>query len=188
MLNNQPIKIIAGLGNPGSRYQSTRHNAGFQCLDSLAKKMDLSWQENKKFNSHIASRAGIVLIKPQAFMNRSGQSLGKYLRYHKLLPKSMILIRKNSDLTGLLTVIHDDLDIELGQWKKSADSRSAGHNGVQSVIQELKTKNFDRYRIGIKNRRPEQMPASKYVLQKFSPEEEPAVKEAITGIIQDLGL
>ena len=116
-------------------------------------------------------------------MNNSGQAIALFMNYYKLLPKKLNLIKeKNANLSQILTVIHDDLDIELGKFKISANSRSAGHKGVQSIIDHLKTKNFKRIRIGIKNNKPEQMPMEKYVLQKFSEEEMEIINEALQKI------
>ena len=100
------------------------------------------------------------------------------------LPKKLgLLQKKDSNLSGVFTVIHDDLDIELGKYKISVDSRSAGHNGVQSIINHLKTKNFKRIRIGIKNKKPAQMPAKQYVLQKFNEEELKNIKKTIISFL-----
>lgn len=184
------MKIIAGLGNPGEKYKLTRHNVGFMALDAIVKKLDLTWQNNKKFNALVTSlhpspcscpersrrkgegereRRQTILVKPQTFMNNSGQAVCAILSYYKLLPKKLgIFTSRDSDLSNMLTVIHDDIDIELGKYKISADSRSAGHKGVQSIINHLKTKNFKRIRIGIRTETVSQIPADKFVLQKFN--------------------
>ncbi|MCK4539705.1 aminoacyl-tRNA hydrolase, partial [Candidatus Parcubacteria bacterium] len=180
---NNSMKIIVGLGNPGEKYNNTRHNAGFIALDFLAKKENLVWKFDKKFNIDFIKHNDIFFIKPLTFMNNSGQAVALFMNYYKLLPKKIGLIKKkNSDLSQILTVIHDDLDIESGKYKISANSRSAGHRGVQSIIDHLKTKNFRRVRIGIKNNKPKQMPIEKYVLQKFS-EEEMGVIDGLIGEI-----
>ena len=139
------MKIIIGLGNPGKKYELTRHNVGFMALNAIAKKLGLSWQENKKFKAKIAKNQNLILVKPLTFVNNSGQAVQAVLSYYKLLPKKLgLLKKKNSDLSDILTVIHDDIDISLGKYKISIGSRSAGHNGVQSIISHLKTKNFNR--------------------------------------------
>lgn len=166
------MKIIVGLGNPGEKYKNTRHNAGFMLLDLLAKKYGETWQENKKFKAEICKTDDYLLVKPNTFMNNSGQSVQAVMSFYNLLPKKMgILKAKDSDLSDILTVVHDDLDIEFGKYKIVQDRGHAGHNGIKSIIQYLKTKNFQRIRIGIKGNKPDQMPTEKYVLQKFSPEE-----------------
>ncbi len=188
------MRIIIGLGNPGEKYNNTRHNVGFMALDLFAEKENLTWEFDKKFNINFIKNNNIFFIKPLTFMNNSGQALALFMNYYKLLPKKIGLIKeKNSDLSQILTVVHDDLDIELGKFKISADSRSAGHKGVQSIIDYLKTKNFKRIRIGIKNSKPEQMPidlprrnkmeAGKYVLQKFNKEEMEIINNLIPEII-----
>ena len=190
------MHIILGLGNPGKKYETTRHNAGFMAIDALAKKSGGSWETNKKFQAEICQTGDAILVKPQTFMNESGRSVQAILSYYKLLPKKFGLLKeKNSNLSEILTIIHDDLDIPLGQYKISVDSRSAGHNGVQSIINHLKTKNFRRIRIGIRAESAEKIPADlprrnemaagKFVLQKFSEEEVKAINSAIEKIIQE---
>lgn len=167
------MKFIIGLGNPGKEYENTRHDAGFMLIDKLAQEAGATWRENKKFKALIAEAAGIIFVKPQTFMNNSGESVSAILSYYKLLPKTLgILKNKNADLSEILTVIHDDLDINFGEYKISVDSRAAGHNGVQSIINHLKTQNFKRVRIGIKKSVDQEMiPTEKFVLMKFSKEE-----------------
>ena len=186
------MKIIVGLGNPGEKYKNTRHNAGFMAIDALARRLNLIWQKNKKFNAEIANAPlikgfrGIILIKPLTYMNNSGQAIQSVLSYYKLLPKKLGLLKqKDSDLSEILTVIHDDIDIELGKYKISADSRSGGHNGVQSIINNLKTKNFQRVRIGVKTEMLNKMPADKFVLQNFREEELNTINNLIPEIIKN---
>jgi peptidyl-tRNA hydrolase, PTH1 family len=180
------MKIIVGLGNPGEKYKNTRHNVGFMAVDALAKKLGLAWTENKKFRGQIAQSGNAILVKPQTFMNNSGQSVQAVLAYYKLLPKRLgIFQAKGSDLSEILTVIHDDIDIALGKHKISLDSRSAGHRGVESIINRLKTKNFKRIRIGIRTEMANKMPADKFVLQKFGEEELKTVDDLINKIIYE---
>ncbi|MHA1253645.1 MAG: aminoacyl-tRNA hydrolase [Candidatus Helarchaeota archaeon] len=187
------MKIIIGLGNPGKKYELTRHNAGFMAVEAMAERLNLSWENNKKFNSLICKDRDTLLVKPQTFMNNSGQAVQAILSYYKLLPKKSLLPSwlggdgggQNSDLANILTVIHDDIDIELGKFKISIDSRSAGHKGIESIINHLKTKNFKRVRIGINNNKPAQMPTEKYVLQKFSEEKLEIIKNIISVISQE---
>ena len=166
------FKIIAGLGNPGKQYQITRHNVGFLAIDYLAKQLGLLWQNNKKFSASIAKNNELILIKPLTYMNNSGQAIQAVLSFYKLLPKKFFLLTKaKTDLSSILTVIHDDLDIDFNKYKISVNSRSAGHNGVESIIKYLKTKNFTRIRIGIKNSVTTKIPLEKFVLQNFTQEE-----------------
>ncbi len=174
------MNIIVGLGNPGKEYQYTRHNFGFLAVDGLAKELDLDWKFQKKFNSLIAKGQDFFLIKPLTFMNRSGEAVEAFLSYYKLLPRKFGLIKKNnSDLSAFLTVVHDDLDIEFGKYKISVNSRSAGHKGVQSIIDCLGTKNFKRVRFGIKPTSVSRLPIEKYVLSRFDHKEKQVVNRVI---------
>jgi len=167
------MKIIVGLGNPGDKYKLTRHNIGFMILDAMAEELDLSWQFNKKFNAEIAKFNDSLLAKPQTFMNLSGESVRKILAFHKLAENSLI-------------VIHDDIDVDFGRYKIANDSRAAGHNGVQSIIDQLGTQKFTRYRIGVRNEQRNNIPADKFVLEKFSKEETGLLPEQIKKITKEL--
>jgi len=180
------MKIIVGLGNPGEQYEKNRHNIGFMALDLLLG--PVKWQSNKKFQALIYEVGDSLYIKPQTYMNKSGEAVRAVMSYYGLLPKKLgIFSKKDSDLNDVLTVIHDDIDIEVGKWKISTDSRSGGHNGVQSLITHLQTKNFKRLKIGVKNDLLRtRIPADKFVLQNFSHEEkeliEKSLKEALLTI------
>jgi PTH1 family peptidyl-tRNA hydrolase len=177
------MKIIVGLGNLGAEYENTRHNAGFMLVDKLAHDAGAVWQYNKRFKAEIAESRGVFFVKPQTFMNESGISVAAVLSYYKLLPRTLgILKAKGADLSQILTVAHDDLDIEFGKYKISVDSRSAGHKGVQSIIDHLKTKNFQRIRLGIKPEDKSRIPTDKLVLMKFNAEE----KEKINSLIKTI--
>ncbi len=180
------MKMIIGLGNPGERYIKTRHNAGWMALNYLAGEHD--WNLEKKFNSLMKKRDGIIYLKPQSFMNRSGENTYQALRYYNILTKKFGLFhQKDQDLSQSLAVIHDDLDLNLGQWKISDNSRSGGNKGVQSIINQLKTQKFQRLRLGIRTevlRNP--IPAEKFVLQKFSTEELTHLNSAIAEGLKSL--
>jgi len=177
------MRIIIGLGNPGEKYKLTRHNVGFMVVDAIAKELDLNWSFNKKFNVEICKSNDLILLKPQTYMNNSGQAVSAVLSYYKILPKKLkFLLQKNSDLSEVVCVIHDDIDIEFGKYKESINSGSAGHNGVQSIIDYLKTKNFKRIRIGIKTEDMKKIPTEKFVLQKFNKDEIKIVNEIIDKI------
>jgi PTH1 family peptidyl-tRNA hydrolase len=161
------MKLIIGLGNPGEKFQNTRHNVGFLMVDKIKEKYafpDLEF--NKKFNAEISkgtiSNSEVLLVKPQTFMNLSGESVRAVLDFYKTSPDDII-------------VIHDDLDIPLGKYKIATESSSAGHNGVQDIIDKLGTKKFQRIRIGIKLASDSEdnfkIDAADFVLQKFSDEE-----------------
>jgi PTH1 family peptidyl-tRNA hydrolase len=177
------MRIIVALGNPGEKYKLNRHNYGWLVLD----KLQLDWSENKKLKSLIAKDGDTLYVKPLTYMNNSGEAVEAVLNYYKLLPRKMLMKVKNADLSRVLTVIHDDLDIEFGTYKESIDSRSAGQRGVQSIIDRLKTKNFRRIRLGIKSdHKPEQMPAKAYVLQDFRGEEMGVVDKVTEEVVKKI--
>jgi len=134
------IKLIVGLGNPGRQYEKTRHNAGFLFLDALAEELGCSWSNESRFQGLFAegsvANSKVMLLKPDTFMNRSGQSVGKIARYYKLLPEEII-------------VVHDELDFYPGVVKLKKDGGHAGHNGLRDIIAHLGSKEFYRLRIGI---------------------------------------
>jgi len=158
--------LIVGLGNPGPKYQNTRHNLGFMVLDKLAKKLTpagkTNWQFDKKSNSEfIIHNSGFILAKPQTFMNASGFAV-KFLASHFQLPISNIW------------VIHDDIDLPLGKLKIRFGGGGAGHHGVESIIQQLGTDKFWRIRVGIgkpiksqKSKVKSQKSVEEYVLEEF---------------------
>lgn len=165
------MKIVVGLGNPGDQYKKSRHNIGFMFLDYLADK-NKDWKFDKKFNAMILEQDDKVLIKPMTFMNNSGLTVRTFFDYYKLLPKKLgIFTGKNIDLSDVLTVVHDDLDLDFGRIKNSINSSSAGHRGVESIINHVKTKNFKRIRFGINNKFRCDIPVEHFVLQDFSKEE-----------------
>lgn len=178
------MKIIVGLGNPGEQYQNTRHNIGWLGLDAWVG--TTNWRLDKKFNALIHEKGDTLFIKPLSFMNESGQVVQKIMNYYNLLPKKLGLIKtKGADLNNTLTVIHDELDIDFGKWRLASDSSSAGHRGVQSIINYLKTQKFTRLRLGIKNELLRtHIPAEKFVLQSFNHEE----KEKLTTLFSSIDL
>lgn len=151
------MKLVVGLGNPGKEYEKTRHNAGFLAIDELRTELDgAKWKLEKKFKADISAVAGkekILLIKPQTFMNLSGQSTREAMKFYKIKPADV-------------WVIHDEMDLPLGAMRIKIGGRSAGHNGIQSVIDSIGS-DFVRFRIGIgiKNNLA---PTEAFVLQKFS--------------------
>lgn len=158
--------LIAGLGNPGDEYADTRHNAGFMVIDRLAARHSIPLRQ--KTDSYLFGRGFIedrkvILIKPFTFMNRSGDAV-------------MAAIRKNEDLEGIL-VVHDDLDLEPGTVRIRKSGSSGGHNGIQSIIDRLGSRDFPRVKVGIG--RPERMPVERYVLKPFAKKEMPLIDEAL---------
>ena len=157
------MRIIIGLGNPGEKYKLTRHNIGFMAIDALAKKLEIGWEKSKKLNAEIAKNKEVILVKPLTYMNNSGETVQAILKYYKVPPLTK---GAEGDLKDILTVIHDDIDIELGKYKIAIDSRAAGHNGVQSIIDQLGSKKFSRYRLGIRSDFNQDTDAEKFILEK----------------------
>jgi len=169
------MKLVIGLGNPGREYVNTRHNVGWLVLDSLAGKE--KWQENKKGGFFYLDNQEMLLVKPATFMNNSGKI---FTTLKKKYPKIK--------LTDII-VIHDDKDLDFGRMKVARDSSSAGHKGVQSIIEALGSQKFTRLRVGVKNELLEKMPTDKFVLGKFSKEEKGelgVVIEEVAKRISDL--
>ncbi len=181
------MHIIIGLGNPGEKYRHTRHNAGWIFLDNLFP--EAVWRESSKFNALIHEVDGFIVAKPLTFMNNSGACVRKLLDYYGLLTKNLgLFAKKDQDLNQVLTIIQDELDLNFGEIKISSNSGSAGHRGIDSIISHLKTKNFKRLRIGVKNELLRtRIPADKFVLQNFSQEELAQLKKnASTYKLSDL--
>lgn len=138
------MKIIVGLGNPGEKYLGTRHNIGFETLDHLLKKYEplkeSSWENSKKTKSFIKkltiNNIPTLLAQPQTYMNNSGMAVNLLLDYYKVPPEDLI-------------VIHDELDLPLGKLQIRFGGGSAGHNGIESIIDTIKTDKFLRIRMGI---------------------------------------
>jgi peptidyl-tRNA hydrolase, PTH1 family len=164
------MKLIIGLGNPGKQYENTRHNTGFMALDEIQKASNFpEFEFNKNFNAEVSKGKEVILAKPQTFMNLSGQSVRSILDFYKLSPDD-------------ITIIHDDKDIALGEYRIASDSSSAGHNGVQNIIDSLGTQNFKRIRIGIGT--DSQIPTEDFVLQKFSDEELEKIKNVVKEVAE----
>lgn len=182
------MKLIIGLGNPGKKYEQTRHNVGFMILDELARLHHLTWNKQSAFKALTAQGSNYLLVKPQTFMNDSGESVDALARYYKVRPRGMFGVKKDSDLTDSIIVIQDELDLPLGTYKISQNRSSAGHNGIQSVIDHIKTKNFTRLRIGINGPKKGNIPGQAFVLQNFDEEEMETIHNLMPEIISNLGL
>jgi PTH1 family peptidyl-tRNA hydrolase len=169
------MKIIVGLGNPGKKFEKTRHNLGFMVLDRFARKNKFpKFEMRKEFLAMVSEKKiekeKIILAKPQTFMNNSGLAVKRILE--KLRTSNI------EPLTSNLLVIHDDLDISFGKIKISFGRGSAGHKGVQSIIDEIGTKDFVRFRIGIR-KEEEGIRKKEFVLEKFNKKEEKVLKKVI---------
>jgi PTH1 family peptidyl-tRNA hydrolase len=180
------MELIIGLGNPGFRYKKTRHNAGFIALDYIQKNIGgfSKWKLNKKFQAEMSENpeANMLLAKPQTYMNKSGESV-----------KSLVI---NYQLSVIdLFVIHDDFDLPIGTFKMEKEKGSAGHKGVQSIINSLGANNFWRLRIGIRplnlgtkslNRDLVPSKAENFVLKKFTREEKKLLERTIPEAVSAL--
>jgi len=164
------MKIIVGLGNPGDKYAKNRHNVGWMVLDAIQRK-GVRDQGSE-----------IRLLKPDVFMNESGIAVRKAVNFYKVLPTDIILI-------------HDDLDIKLGEFKIEMARGPKQHNGVASVEKELGTKDFLRVRVGVDNRNPRsqestnlsiRIPGEKYVLENFTEDERRILGGVIVKIVDEL--
>ncbi len=166
------MKLIIGLGNPGEQYEKTRHNTGFRAVDSLVDKKD--WKENDKFNSLVADikigKSKAIFAKPQTFMNKSGEAVGKIARYYKI---------KKEDIL----VIFDDIDLLAGTIRLRP-SGSTGHQGMASVLKTLKTENLARLKIGIAEKKAgkQRVPSEDYILKPASKSGETTIKKSLKKV------
>jgi PTH1 family peptidyl-tRNA hydrolase len=156
-------KLIVGLGNPGSKYQLTRHNIGFRAIDFFAKNQDFPEFSNVakfkgQFSEKIINNQKIILAKPETFMNDSGQSVRAVADYYRINPENIV-------------VIYDELAVNFGTIRTRIGGQAAGHNGIKSILTHL-SGGFNRIRIGIKSELSNQIDASDFVLGKFSKDEE----------------
>lgn len=192
------MKLLIGLGNPGEKYTQTRHNVGFIILDEIQKKLEFpEFEFNKKFNALVteknitsknnksnllskifsaSNQEKIILVKPQTFMNNSGESIRTISDFYKLSSRD-------------LTIINDDLDILVGKYKISSDSSARGHNGVQSIIDHIGTQNIKRVKVGVEKetgRASRQTPGEQFVLNNFTSDELNKVISLTDQIISEI--
>ena len=163
------MKLIVGLGNPGKKYEHTRHNVGFIAIDKIAGSFNFEpFAFDKKFNALLSfgniNGEKVLLLKPQTFMNSSGASVRSAMDYYKISSNDLL-------------VIQDELDVAMGEYKTTKDRSSAGHKGIQSIIDALGTKDFIRYRIGMESDRGN-MASEDFVLANFTADE----SDIINGI------
>ena len=169
------MKMIAGLGNPGSEYARTKHNVGFMFLDALAEKLGAdNWKT--KYDALVAeARIGtekVLLVKPLTYMNESGRAVGPLMSWYKLAPEDLI-------------VVHDDMDIPAGTIRIRRKGSAGGHNGMKSILYHVGDENFPRLRIGIGRPLPG-WTVVKHVLAPFSEEDAPKNREAIAYLLPAL--
>lgn len=170
------MKLFVGLGNLGRKYEYTRHNVGFLILDQIAEKIGGHWSNDKRSVSLIVKHNFVLLSKPQTFMNDSGITVSKLITFYKV---------KSDDVY----IVHDDLDIKLGEFKVQKATGPKVHNGINSIEEKLGTKDFWRIRVGVDNRQPEnRTPGEDYVLQKFTDTELVILKDVIKNVVSEIAV
>lgn len=166
------VKMIVGLGNPGSKYNDTKHNIGFMAVDRIVKKLDVNFTEDKNFKAEIGSDfingEKIYFIKPTTFMNNSGIAVKALLTYYNISIKDMI-------------IIYDDLDMEVGKIRFRQKGSAGGHNGIKSIIAHLGTQEFDRIKVGI-GRPNGRMTVINHVLGKFDKNDEIMISNTLDKV------
>src|SRR3989344_2908993 len=168
------MQLLVGLGNPGDQYKTTRHNVGFMVADRLVNDLDGYFKRLKKCDAEIARLPGAMVAKPQTFMNLSGRAIQKILKFFRFSPEK-------------LWVIHDDLDLPLGEFKFHFAKGPKIHNGLTSIEETLTTPNFWRVRIGIDNRtKINRIPGDIYVLEPFTLEERRRIKIIVGKVVKEL--
>jgi len=172
------MKCIVGLGNPGEKYLSTRHNIGFVVLDELTHRQipNSKFQITNKFKSEIIQTKNFILVKPQTYMNDSGVAVASICRFYKI------------DLENLY-IIHDDLDIALGEYKIQHAKGPRIHYGVNSVEKNLGREDFWRVRVGVENREVRGntgIPGEVYSLQDFNLDEQKIINELVERVVEEL--
>lgn len=170
-----PIRLVLGLGNPGTRYQGTRHNVGFDIVDRMAASRGLVWRAEKKWRAEIARTPDgrLILAKPLTFMNLSGESAGAIATFHKIPP-------------GALLVVHDDVDLPLGRLRLRSGGSAGGHNGLKSIIQHLGTDAFPRLKCGVGRAAEGAAPRRDlidHVLGRFDPEERETLEKTLATAV-----
>lgn len=152
------MKIVVGLGNPGQQYADTPHSVGFETVDVLASEMGVSWETKKAYKCLMAKGTlggvQVLLVKPQTYMNLSGDSVAPVVKYHNAVPDDLL-------------VVQDDIDLPVGRLRIRKGGSCGGHNGVRNIIERLGTQSFTRLKLGVGK---EQGNVIGHVLGKFDPE------------------
>ena len=164
------MKLIVGLGNPGKEYENTRHNTGFMAIDEYAKVNNINFNKNKfdgLYADILVNNEKVILLKPQKYMNLSGEVIYKYMDYFKI---------KKEDIL----VIYDDMDLEVGSFKIRYKGGSAGHNGLKNIESNISSNEYKRIKIGISKNKS--IDTVNYVLGKFTQEEKEKLDEVLKNI------
>ena len=164
---SRPLRLVVGLGNPGAEYAETRHNAGFWFCERLADKLGVRFSHESRFHGLVANarEAGVWLLMPQTFMNRSGQAIGALARFYRIEPSEIL-------------VVHDELDIPPGQLRLKFGGGLGGHNGLKDTSAHLGTHDYWRLRIGI-GHPGDRSDVVNFVLKPARREEQQQIDEAI---------
>jgi peptidyl-tRNA hydrolase, PTH1 family len=168
-----PIRCVAGLGNPGNRYKWTRHNAGFWVVDRLAHEEALEWErlDSGLETCGVIEEREVLLLKPQAYMNRSGEVVAGLLERHRIAPEELL-------------VIVDDVAIPAGRLRMRASGSAGGHRGLKSIEDALECRDYARVRIGVMGERGEEEDLADYVLRPLDEEEKAFFKGVVTRGIE----
>ena len=166
--DDRVMYIIAGLGNPTREYEKTRHNVGFEVIDVLADMLGTTVEEKKFkgcYGRGIIGGEKVLLLKPQTFMNLSGESIRAASDFYKVDPEHII-------------IIYDDISLDVGQLRIRKKGSAGGHNGIKNIIAHLGTQEFPRIKVGVGDK-PKKMDLADYVLSRFSKEDRAAMEDAI---------
>lgn len=164
------MKMIVGLGNPTAQYIATRHNIGFAVIDQLSEQYNIGMTEKKHkaiYGKGVIAGEKILLVKPQTYMNLSGESVRELVDYYKV---------SNEDIV----IIYDDIDLAVGHLRLRAKGSAGGHNGIKNIIAQLGTQEFARIRVGV-GEKPKGYDLADYVLGHFSKGEIPVIREGIAN-------
>lgn len=167
------VKMIVGLGNPGSKYEKTKHNIGFMAIDNIVKNLDVTFTDDKNFKAQIGStfinHEKVYFVKPTTFMNNSGIAVKALLTYY------------NIDITDLI-VIYDDLDMEVSKLRLRSKGSAGGHNGIKSIIAHIGTQEFNRIKVGI-GRPLKGMTVINHVMGQFTTEDNIAISLTLDRVV-----
>ena len=172
------MKVIAGLGNPGAEYANTPHSIGFEVVDAVARGIGASWKGSSSFKGELATGllggVKVLLVKPQTYMNLSGECVSPVLKYH------------NATINDLL-VVSDDIDLPVGRLRIRKGGSAGGHNGLKSVIERTGSSDFVRLRVGVGRDPQSRSNVIGHVLGKFSPEDRQAMDEVVATAAEAVG-
>ena len=166
--------VIAGLGNPTAKYEKTRHNVGFDVIDRLAEKYNIRVSDNRQkalCGTGIIEGEKVLLVKPQTFMNLSGESIGAILNFYKVEPETNLI------------VIYDDISLEPGRLRIRKKGSAGGHNGIKNIIAHTGTQEFLRIKVGV-GEKPQGWDLADYVLGRFSKEDREKVEDAYERAVE----